>query len=151
MVVFLDDIEVNNRFSLTKFIETKNKLSADILSPSLSFDSLYSHEFMKCQYTNVIRTVTVVELFLYLMTPKTWEKYYNLFLSPDTHWTWGIDFALYYTGEFKCCIDDSTPIKHYFKFGSTSTVTNGGPSAFAEYKLFETKHKLGEYKVLETY
>jgi len=151
MVVFLDDVEVNNRFNLTKFIETKNKLSADILSPSLSSDSLYSHEFMKCQYTNVIRTVTVVELFLYLMTPKTWEKYYTLFLSTDTHWTWGIDFALYYTGEFKCCIDDSIPVKHYFKFGATSTSNHGGPSAFAEYKLFETLHKLGDYKVLETY
>ena len=75
--IILDDIELNSTFDLQRLIYNYNCHKIDILSPSLTLDSQYSHKHMLQDESpiNTIRLSTFLELFCYLMNPEVFKKY----------------------------------------------------------------------------
>ena len=114
LIIMLDDIELNINTNINKLINLQNKYNVDIISPSLSRDSEYSHDFMlQDTVNNKIRDVNFMELFFYLFTQKSFLKWFEL-LDEKCAWLWGIDQSLYFN-KFKLFLLDPIPMKHYLK------------------------------------
>lgn len=118
LIILLDDIELNNNTNVNKLIELQNKYNADILSPSLTRDSEYSHEFMLQDGNNKIRDVNFIELFFYFFNKNSFLKWLGL-LDDKSAWLWGIDQSLYFN-KFKLLLIDSIPMKHYLRGAATN-------------------------------
>lgn len=113
LIILLDDIELNENTNINKLIEIQNKYNADILSPSLSIDSKYSHSFMLEDKNKKIRDVNFIELFFYFFNKKSFLKWLGL-LNEKSAWLWGIDKSLFFN-RFKLLLIDAIPMKHHLR------------------------------------
>jgi hypothetical protein len=114
VILFLDDIELQDSFDLDKLLMVYNLEQLDILGLPLTIDSPCNYKFM-LQQLDIFnyRETNFVEFFFYFISSKNFPKYLR-FYSADIRWCWGIDLAL---GNYnmKLGILDLCPIKHYFK------------------------------------
>jgi len=115
IMILLDDIELVENYNIDNMIFMLEQLNLDIISPSLTSDSKHTWDFMleNDNYKNKLRIVNFCECFCYLMTKKSYIKYYSL-LDEETYWLWGIDMILYNMG-FKMGIYNEYKIHHHFK------------------------------------
>jgi hypothetical protein len=120
VIVMLDDIELSASVNIDRMILNYEKYAFDILSPSLTRDSVYSHQYMLQREDSVkrIRITQCLEMFLYLMRPTSYTKWFNL-LDERSVWLWGIDYALYNYG-IKTGLMDTMTVKHHIKGASHS-------------------------------
>jgi hypothetical protein len=96
-------------------IKIYNDNSLDILSPSLTKDSKFSHNgFMleNDRFESDLRIVNFSEYFFYIMNIKSYTRYWSLF-DEKTYWLWGIDLCLDKIG-FKMGIFNNFKIKHFY-------------------------------------
>lgn len=115
VILMLDDIELSDNFNIDKMIKIYNDNSLDILSPSLTKDSKFSHKGFMLEndlFRGYLRIVNFCEYFFYIMNIKSYNKYWNLF-DEKTYWLWGIDLCLD-KQEFKMGIFNDFKIKHYY-------------------------------------
>ena len=120
VILLLDDIELNNSFNLENIINiyknTKFPTQYNILSPTLTTDSLYSHKYMLNSSSNVDRIVKICEYFFYLMDTKSYEQYYKIFRDNPKYikYMWGVDLIL---DKYKisAILLKSFSVKHYYK------------------------------------
>lgn len=92
ILILFDDIELLN----VNFTDLDNLLLShklDIISPSLSKNSVYSHPYMLTTGNNTLRIVTHLELFFYYMSCESFYKYYE-YLDVKNKWAWGIDLII---------------------------------------------------------
>ena len=92
VLILFDDIEILNvNFLVLDNLLINHKL--DIISPSLSNNSVYSHTYMLTTGKDTLRLVTHLELFFYYMTVSSFSKYYE-YLDIKNKWAWGIDLII---------------------------------------------------------
>jgi hypothetical protein len=144
IVLFLDDIELGDKFDINKLIYIYTKEQLDILGLPLTLDSPTNHEFMLCKKDNRYnyRQTNFIELFFYLMSKQNFKKYIKLF-DKYTRWCWGIDLCLYNL-QFKLGIYDEYPIKHYFK---AKSYNRNLPNALLEFEKVRRKNIMIEHKL----
>ena len=115
IIILLDDIELQDNFDLDYIVNIKNKYNFDILSPSLTNDSKFSHSFMLHENKNyIIKETNFCELFCYVMNFETYKKFYG-FIDRENPWIWGMDTILRTVMGFNIGILNNVNIKHYFK------------------------------------
>lgn len=115
IILMIDDIELSENINIDEMIKIYNDNHLDILSPSLTIDSKFSHKGFMLENDNFkdkIRITNFCEYFFYLMDFNSYEKYWNLF-DEKTYWLWGIDLCLDKQG-FKMGIINDYKIKHYY-------------------------------------
>jgi hypothetical protein len=115
IILMLDDIELSDNFNIDEMIKIYDYNKLDILSPSLTKDSKFSHNGFMLEdekFEGCLRIVNFCEYFFYLMNIKSYQKYYKLF-DKKTYWLWGIDLCLDKQG-FKMGILNNFKIKHYY-------------------------------------
>jgi hypothetical protein len=121
VILLLDDIELNDTFNLENIItvynNTKFPTKYNILSPTLTLDSVYSHEYMLNNF-NSNRIVNKCEYFFYLMNYKSYKQYYSIFTDNPNYikYMWGIDIILYLYNISSVLLNNFT-IKHYYTHG----------------------------------
>lgn len=127
IMCILDDIELHPNYNVGQAIRNLEYYGLDIIQPSLTSDSTYSHECMLQQlYTGApkdaptqapkdagLRITTFMEYFCYLMPVNGYKKWHSLFDS-NTTWLWGIDLCM---NQFniKMGLIDILPMHHYYK------------------------------------
>jgi hypothetical protein len=123
VMMLLDDIRLNTAFNVDQMCHNIDYYKLDILSPSLTPQSPYSHSEMLQQNTHKghIRESAFVEFFCYLMPKLSYIRWYSL-LDRRSAWLWGLDFALFYNG-FRMGIYDDVPMEHCIHSGG-----NYGPN-----------------------
>ena len=118
LLLLLDDIELQDDFNLSDMISVQNKYNFDILSPCLTTDSAYSHNFMLYDdsYMKKTRQVNFLEFFFYMFdcTKKSYDVWYSLF-TPETKWMWGMDYIINNIMKLKLGILNSMSMKHWYK------------------------------------
>lgn len=115
IILMLDDIELSDNFNIDEMINIYNDNNLDILSPSLTKDSKFSHNGFMLEnekFEGKLRIVNFCEYFLYIMSIESYTRYWNLF-DEKTYWLWGIDLCLDKQG-FKMGIINDFKIKHYY-------------------------------------
>ena len=114
VILMLDDILLSEDFNIDYLVKIYKDNNLNIISPSLSVDSKFSHMFMlnDDKYKNSLRIVNFCEYFFYLMDTDSYSKYWNLF-DDKTYWLWGIDLCLDIQG-FKMGIFNDFKIKHFY-------------------------------------
>jgi hypothetical protein len=123
-LVMLDDIELCENFILSEMIDLQLKYKIDILSPSLTCDSIINQGNMRtCVHIKDQGKMIVqnhLEYFCYLFCmsdenlKNSFNKWYSLF-DENTKYMWGIDFALTSCLGLKCVMHNDVHIKHLFK------------------------------------
>jgi hypothetical protein len=124
ILILLDDIELGDDIVVDEMLHNLKHYNLDILTPSLTHTSRFSHSVMLQQNTGAIRISAFTEFFCYFMTPASYSKWWSL-LDEKSAWLWGIDFALFHKG-FRMGLDDTHTMRHYF--GSTGTYPIGSPN-----------------------
>lgn len=114
VIVLLDDVQILRPFNLDWLVSVYRHLDLDILSPSLSPDSRWSHQFMLWTELMVgkTRVVNFCEFFFFLMDREALTRWWSLFDS-ETRWLWGLDAALYLQG-FKMAIVNDFRVRHWY-------------------------------------
>jgi hypothetical protein len=128
IILLLDDIELNDTFNLENIINmynnTKFPTKYNILSPTLTCDSVYSHEYMRMNNTNISNVQgneyisKKCEYFFYLMNNKSYNQYYKIFTDNSKYvkYMWGIDNILY-KYNISTLLLKSFNVKHYYTHG----------------------------------
>jgi 3,5-epimerase/4-reductase len=115
VILMLDDIILQDNFNLTKALHILKSNNLDLISPSLTTDSIHSHieTLIDSDYKNnknkIGRVCNFIEFFLYIIPSTSYEKYYSLF-NQNTKWMWGMDFCM--DNLLKMCILDNMNMKH---------------------------------------
>jgi hypothetical protein len=136
-LIMLDDIILSENFNTDYFVDLYNKYNLDIITPSLTKDSKFSHKFMleNDEFKGKLRIVNFCECFFYLMNRESYIKYHKI-LDEKTYWLWGIDLCLDKLG-FKMGLHNDYKIKHLYKGVSYS---NNLPNPYVEMKDKESKY-----------
>lgn len=120
LILLLDDVILSSDFNLHDFIKAQDLYDLDIISPSLSSDSMMGHQkiMTRPDFKNSIRIVSCLEMFFYLFSTKkgvheSYQKYYSLF-TEDTCSMWGMDYAITFCLKLKCGLVNDIPMKHLF-------------------------------------
>jgi hypothetical protein len=147
VMILLDDIELQNNFNLDIIVALKNKYNLNIVSPTLTTNSKFSHRIMitnKNKY--VLKETKFCELFCYIMDYKTYETYYR-YVDRENPWIWGMDTILCSVMGFKVGILNNVTMKHYFK-GSGSGKALSDMHKYL--KKYNVPFKL-DYAIVNTY
>jgi hypothetical protein len=115
VLVLLDDVELEENVNVGKLLRMVRMEDLDVISPVLSRKSASCHWFMHHQYVRnkpVFRRTNFVELFLYVFSPRGYQKWYSL-LQPFTVYLWGVDMVMYHQ-KFRMGIFESMSIIHHF-------------------------------------
>jgi hypothetical protein len=115
IILMIDDVELSDNFNIDEMIKIYNNNSLDILSPSLTKDSKFSHNGFMLEndlFVGYLRIVNFCEYFFYIMNIDVYNRYWTLF-DDKTYWTWGIDLCLDIQG-FKMGIINDYKVKHYY-------------------------------------
>ena len=117
VIVLLDDVELHKDTDWTRLLYHLYRSDAkwDLLSPSLTRQSKYSYELMRCPPTKprmLIRESNFVELFAYIMTGRAYARYHSL-LDHRSCRMWGVDLLMS-SINLKMGIVDAYPMRHYF-------------------------------------
>lgn len=115
IILMIDDVELSDNLNIENMIKIYNNNKLDILSPSLTKDSKFSHNGFMLEnerFEGNLRIVNFCEYFFYIMNIESYSKYWNLF-DEKTYWTWGIDFCLDIQ-RFKMGIINDYKIKHHY-------------------------------------
>jgi len=117
IIVILDDIELKDTVNVDEILNNLSHYGYDILSPTLSEDSMITHKYMISDKTRSqsIRHTRCMEFFCYFMTNKTYKKWYALF-NENSCWLWGLDLS-YGVQNIKCGLLESIEMIHYIKSG----------------------------------
>jgi len=115
IMIVMDDIEVMDDFDINFYI-TKTK-DCDIISPCLTNDSEFTHEYMLQRSGCGLSSVDSMELFMYIMTRDSYIRDYNTFLDKFVSWLWRVDMLFGKKG-FKCLLNFNNAVKHHFKGSS---------------------------------
>jgi len=115
IVIVMDDIEVCDTFDIGFYVEKTTE--CDIISPCLSLDSRYTHDYMLKKSGTGLASVNQLELFMYIMKRESYLRYYSVFLDKFVSWLWFIDGSLQLKG-FACLLNYNDTIKHHFTGGS---------------------------------
>lgn len=122
VLLLLDDIELPPDFNTDAMINRLHTHKLDILSPSLTHGSPYSHELMRCPSGGPLpqlRITNFVELFCMLMPLHAYTRYHALY-DASSAWCWGIDLALNLHG-FRMGLTDQSPAQHHIHGASYTT------------------------------
>ena len=124
IILMLDDIILQDNFNLKDALNILNLHNLDLISPSLTLDSIHTHRESLVDLNNtsnnkIGRICNFVEFFFYIIPSKSYNNYYSLFYK-DTKWMWGIDYCMDHL--MKMCILDNMNMKHYLSsYNSTDT------------------------------
>ena len=110
VIVMLDDVEIV-KLDLYQIIKIYEQYNFDILSPSVSFDSVWSHMNMKYLNKKQVNVVKCLELFYYFMKPCVYKKWCSI-MTDDNHYGWGIDCNMYTLLNFRLGINHENYIRH---------------------------------------
>jgi hypothetical protein len=126
IICILDDIELHTDYNVDRAIRNIKQYNLDILQPSLTLTSKFSHRPMLQDSHNTagIRMTTFMEYFCYLMTPTGYAKWYSMF-DEHTAWLWGVDLCMNKRGILMGLLD-ATPMHHYFQ-GEAYSPTRPNP------------------------
>jgi hypothetical protein len=145
IILMLDDIELSDNFNIDEMIKIYNDNNLNILSPSLTKDSKFSHNGFMLEnerFESALRIVNFCEYFLYIMNMESYTRYWSLF-DEKTYWLWGIDFCLYKQG-FKMGIVNDFKIKHYY---ISESYNSNLPNPHME--MYDKIHKYGRVSEIE--
>jgi 3,5-epimerase/4-reductase len=114
IILMLDDIILQDNFNLKDALDILNLYNLDLISPSLTLDSIHTHKESLVDLNNISnnkigRICNFVEFFFYIIPSKSYNKYFSLF-NKDTKWMWGIDYCM--DNLMKMCILDNMNMKH---------------------------------------
>lgn len=119
LLLLLDDITLPSDYDIEKLSKIQSENNLDILSPCLTLESEFTHQFMRendKKYKGKLRRVTFLEYFCYmfdLTKPASYQKYYELFEeNPETRWMWGLDYLLYKEKSLRAGIVNDFKIHH---------------------------------------
>lgn len=129
IIISMDDVELLDDVDIDHYI-SKN---IDIISPCLSNDSKYTHEFMLRGNKSTVEKTHALELFFYVMSKEAYKKYYSIFLDENVSWLWYIDCVLELKG-FSCAIDYTRQLRHHYE-GSSKDVCSLIESIYNRDKL----------------
>jgi hypothetical protein len=122
IILILDDVELLWS-DLDAFIDTCESLGPGVCQPSLSPDSMWSHQHMLMQGDDCPVVDTDFhrgrgfEYFMYYMRSEDFALYHALF-NDSTRCTWGLDYLV--PGVMPCYLLRDYKIKHWFKGGLSS-------------------------------
>ena len=134
ILLLLDDINLSPKFSLSEYIQIYRRNRLDVLQCALNRKTHISHGWMRASSRHRIgRLTNMAEYFLYLMSSRSYRKYYTTFLGPRIFWGWGIDINLGHVGRLKVGLLDCWPIWHRILGGS---YRNSGHCPRAERRLW---------------
>jgi len=141
IIMMLDDIILQDNFNLNDALTILNLYKLDLISPSLTLDSVHTHKETLVDSENINnnkigRICNFVEFFLYIMPSKSYEKYFKLF-HENTKWMWGIDYCM--DCLMKMCILDNMNMKHCLS-SYNSTETMGVRQLEIKYLLSKVPH-----------
>ena len=119
IIVMLDDIVMQPNFNIAKIMKIQDDYDFDIISPSLTQDSEFSHRFMLSRIVDsrdYVMVTRFVEFFMYIMKPSrdSYAKWLSCF-DQHTKYMWGIDTILNLEHKLKLGMMNSMTIKHMFK------------------------------------
>lgn len=109
VIISMDDIELLDDVDIDVYTQE----NIDIISPSLSEDSQYTHSFMLNKKNQGMESTPFLELFFYVMTVATYKRYYEIFIDENVSWLWYIDCILQMKG-FTCAIDHGRKMHHHY-------------------------------------
>jgi len=113
VILLLDDVMTQDNFNLELALKYMNDYNLDLISPSLTLDSIHTHKetlVQETKHNRIGRICNFVEFFLYIIKSDKYTNYYSLFNS-NTKWMWGIDYCM--DSKLKMGILDSMNIKHH--------------------------------------
>ena len=115
IILMLDDIILQDNFNLKEALVILNLYNLDLISPSLTVDSVHTHretlvDLHNANNSKIGRICNFVEFFLYIIPAKSYHKYFKFF-HENTKWMWGIDYCMGCL--MKMCILDNMNMKHY--------------------------------------
>jgi 3,5-epimerase/4-reductase len=114
IILMLDDIILQDNFNLKESLIILNLYNLDLISPSLTVDSVHTHretlvDLHNTNNSKIGRICNFVEFFLYIMPANSYHKYFKFF-HENTKWMWGIDYCM--DCLMKMCILDNMNMKH---------------------------------------
>jgi len=153
--LILDDVRLTINFKFDLLLEVYLLSGLDIISPALTHDSPYNYSYMlqdkaNCDKIDIVRQISTLEFYSYLMSYKAYEKYYNTFLSKNTRWMWGIDLSFYHMN-FKVGIYDYLTIQHYYQtLDYKESYGDKIPKPLEEKKNLGKKFVFSDYFLIQT-
>ena len=119
IMIVMDDIEVFDDFDINFYLSKTEE--CDIISPCLTNDSLYSHDYMLQSNGNGNGLIQVksLELFMYIMSHDSYIRYYDTFFDKFVSWLWYIDIIFAVKG-FKCLLNFDNAVKHHYRGSSVN-------------------------------
>ena len=153
----LDDIQLQPDINWNTLIEIKNKNNIDIASPTLTRDSEYIYDYMRCgnySNANIALKTSCLEFFCYFMDHKSYKTWYS-FIDENNPWMWGLDLLIHKHMNLNVALINNMTMHHYYKHTSYGSRPDHNPAEdcnkFIE-KYNETYQSLAEQKaVLEVY
>jgi hypothetical protein len=155
--LFLDDIRLTENFKFDLLYEVYLLSGLDIVSPSLTHDSVYSYEYMLQGYgltlgqgpVNLVRQTSILEFYAYFMNFKAYQRYYDTFLTKETKWMWGIDLSFTNAG-FKVGIYDYLTMQHYYQTTNHKEVYGRKvPNPLEEKKHLNNRFVFSDYSLIK--
>jgi len=148
IMLLLDDIELQDNWDWHVILRMKKQFQLNILSPSLTLDSIYEYKYMLTAASNpaTLKITSAAEMFCYLMDIQSYAAYYK-YLDDANPWLWGIDLILHKHAGFNIGILNNITMRHYYKSTCYDKFPNIQPySRFLEYlaKFNETPQTLAD-------
>ena len=132
IIITLDDVQFDSSVDFAKLWDLKIVNGLDVVSPVLAERQMSWWPHMihdPSPNAAVIRHLTMMELFCYVMDTKAYKKYYN-FIDPANPWTWGMDFLIYH--EMKLNVALVNNMRIYHKFSNPRLPEHSDPNADAK-------------------
>ena len=112
VIISMDDMELMPNFNLSNFINEK-RVDWEILSPCLTNDSKYTHEYMLKGENTGLYFYSHLELFFYVLTREGYLHYFDVFINdPKVNWLWSVD-AIFGQKGIKSYINFDYQVRHH--------------------------------------
>ena len=133
VILLLDDIELDDNYDIRLLLQLTNPSvegAFDILSPSLTHNSQFSHTYLMLENINskslippklynsdqpYIILLNQLELFCYFMRKETFIRYVKCANFQENPWTWGMDLVIQKVFHFRVGCMSHTKMHHHYK------------------------------------
>ena len=110
--VWMDDLDILE-FDPQRFLQIVREHRIELAQPSLSQDSVISHEIVVHRDGRIGRYTDFIEQMAFVFEGRRWERFWKLIRKDENPWGWGYDELLYaHCGFRRMAIIDAEVIRH---------------------------------------
>jgi hypothetical protein len=116
VLMLLDDVLLQPDVDFEKMIQYKRRLRLDILSPCLTLDSTYVHDYIVHDPTSDhdIKISTYCAFLCFFMDVTSYATFYGYIDEVENPWMWGLDLMIHHVMGLHVGILNHMSVKHFF-------------------------------------